>query len=68
MLALARGADDNGRIAISFAEIRELVQLSNRSISAILDSLEKLGEISRTRGGGQSNPSAYTILLDEEKS
>ncbi|WP_159391233.1 hypothetical protein [Streptomyces viridochromogenes] len=66
MLALAREADDKGRAALTLEEISALTQLTARSITKCLGELTTLGEISRERGGGASNPNSYSILLFNE--
>ncbi|WP_327368516.1 hypothetical protein [Streptomyces sp. NBC_01217] len=63
MLALAREADDDGKATLTLDEISTLTRLTPRSISKCLGELAKLGELSHERGGGASNPNAYSILL-----
>jgi hypothetical protein len=65
MLALAREADDNGRATLTLEEISGLTQLTSRSITKCIGELAALGELSRERGGGASNPNSYSILLFE---
>ncbi|QKW51524.1 hypothetical protein [Streptomyces buecherae] len=66
MLALAREADDEGRATLTLNEIATLTRLTSRSITKCLGELAKLGELSRERGGGASNPNSYSILLFNE--
>ncbi|WP_203186080.1 hypothetical protein [Streptomyces pratensis] len=63
MLALAREADDDGKATLTLEEISALTRLTPRSITKCLGELAKLGELSHERGGGASNPNAYSILL-----
>lgn len=63
MLALAREADDDGKATLTLEEISTLTRLTPRSITKCLGELAKLGELSHERGGGASNPNAYSILL-----
>lgn len=63
MLALAREADDDGKATLTLDEISALTRLTPRSITKCLGELAKLGELSHERGGGASNPNAYSILL-----
>ncbi|MFF3015924.1 hypothetical protein [Streptomyces sp. NPDC057939] len=63
LLALAREADDQGQATLPLEEISRLTGLTVRSITTCLGELASLGELSRERGGGASNPSRYTILL-----
>ncbi|MFF5106119.1 hypothetical protein [Streptomyces sp. NPDC000134] len=63
LLALAREADDQGRATLTLEEISRLTGLTVRSITTCLGDLTSLGELSRERGGGASNPSRYSILL-----
>ncbi|MFF4500376.1 hypothetical protein [Streptomyces sp. NPDC001401] len=63
MLALAREADDKGRATLTLDEISGLTQLTARSITKCIGELTTLGELSRERGGGASNPNSYSILL-----
>ncbi|WP_406115405.1 hypothetical protein [Streptomyces sp. NBC_01014] len=63
MLALAREADDEGKATLTLDEISTLTRLTPRSITKCLGELAKLGELSHERGGGASNPNAYSILL-----
>ncbi|MEE1803482.1 hypothetical protein PUR57_33245 [Streptomyces sp. JV176] len=63
MLALAREADDDGKARLTLDEISTLTRLTPRSITKCLGELEQLGELSHERGGGASNPNAYSILL-----
>ncbi|GAA1219201.1 hypothetical protein GCM10009665_06550 [Kitasatospora nipponensis] len=63
LLALAREADNQGRVALTLEEISRLTGLTVRSITTCLSDLASLGELSRERGGGASNPSSYSILL-----
>ncbi|MDX2531597.1 hypothetical protein [Streptomyces scabiei] len=66
MLALARESDDKGRATLTLEQISGLTQLTARSITKCLGELTKLGELSRERGGGASNPNNYSILLSSE--
>ncbi len=66
MLALAREADDKGRATLTLEEISGLTQLTARSITKCIGELTTLGELSRERGGGASNPNTYSILLFNE--
>ncbi|MEV2264053.1 hypothetical protein AB0J13_36095 [Streptomyces anulatus] len=63
MLALAREANDDGKATLTLEEISTLTRLTPRSITKCLGELAKLGELSHERGGGASNPNAYSILL-----
>ncbi|MFD6468964.1 hypothetical protein [Streptomyces goshikiensis] len=63
LLALAREADDQGQATLTLEEIARLTGLTVRSITTCLGDLASLGELSRERGGGASNPSRYSILL-----
>ncbi|MFJ8957449.1 hypothetical protein ACIRO1_45915 [Streptomyces sp. NPDC102381] len=63
MLALARKADDDGKATLTLDEISKLTRLTPRSITKCLGELTKLGELNHERGGGASNPNAYSILL-----
>ncbi len=65
LLALAREADDQGRATLTLEEISRLTGLTVRSITTCLGDLASLGELSRERGGGASNPSRYSILLGQ---
>ncbi len=66
MLALARESDDKGRSTLTLEQISVLTQLTARSITKCLGELTKLGELSRERGGGASNPNSYSILLSSD--
>lgn len=63
MLAIAREADDHGKAIMTLDEISRLTGLTVRGISKCLGELASLGELSRQRGGGNSNPNSYSILL-----
>lgn len=66
LLALAREADEKGRASLTLEEISRLTGLTVRSISTCLGDLASLGELSRERGGGASNPNSYSILLIDQ--
>lgn len=63
MLALAREANDQGKATVTLDEISKLTGLTTRGITKCLGELATLGELSRQRGGGASNPNSYWILL-----
>ncbi|MGW4883482.1 hypothetical protein [Streptomyces murinus] len=67
MLALAREADDQGKVTLTLEDISKLTRLTTRSITKCLGELATLREISYERGGGVSNPNRYSILLTKER-
>ncbi|MGW0856140.1 hypothetical protein [Streptomyces sp. NPDC002690] len=66
LLALAREADDQGRVALPLDEVSRLTGLTVRAITSCLRDLASLGELSRERGGGAAHPNSYSILLVDQ--
>ncbi|MGW2840563.1 hypothetical protein ACWCWD_22570 [Streptomyces sp. NPDC001493] len=66
LLALAREADDQGRVALTLNEVSRLTGLTVRAITSCLRDLASLGELSRERGGGAAHPNSYLILLVDQ--
>lgn len=63
MLALAREADDQGKVALSLEQIAKLTRLSARAVTNCLPELAALEELTYIPGAGRAVTNQYSILL-----